>query len=55
MAIVIPLSKKPRHQATRSRYRRAKLNNSVIRAMGEGERVYDGVSLDFTHNAASAV
>ena len=55
MAVVIPLSKKPRHQAKRSRHRRAKLNDSIVRAMGEGERVYDGGVPDFTHNAASAV
>ena len=43
MAVVVSLPKKPRHQAKRPRHRRAKLNDSIIRAMGEGERVYDGV------------
>ena len=42
MAVVIPLSKKPRHQAKRARHRRAKLNDSIVRAMAKGERVYDG-------------
>jgi hypothetical protein len=38
MAIIVPLHKKTRHQAKRPRHRRAKLNDSVVRAMGKGER-----------------
>ena len=55
MAVVVSLPKKPRHQIKRPRHRRAKLKDSIVRAMAEGERVYDGVSPDFTHNAANAV
>src|ERR1035437_846140 len=42
MAVIVSLPKKHLHQAKRPRRRRAKLNDSVVRAIGEGERVYDG-------------